>query len=80
MMSNPATFTLHIKNIVKMGQRQDVMSVESVSVVEALSHVNTLEISCHSSTRVLLPALKSMESKRHTSYRSYSINVYIQNH
>ena len=29
---------------------------------------------------VLLPTLASMESKRHTSYRSYSTNVYIQNH
>ena len=32
----------------------------------ALSHADTLEISCHSSTRVLLPALESMESKRST--------------
>ena len=39
-----------------------------------------LEISCHSPTRVLLPALESMESKRHTSHRSYSTNVYIRNH
>ena len=30
--------------------------------------------------RVLLPALESIQSKRHTSYRSYSKNVYIQNH
>ena len=30
--------------------------VESVSVAEALSYANTLEISCHSPTRVLLPA------------------------
>ena len=28
----------------------------------------------------LLPALESMESKRHTSYRSYSTTVYLQNH
>ena len=44
------------------------MGVESVSVAEALSHADTLEISCHSPiiTRVLLPALESMESKRHT--------------
>ena len=33
----------------------------------------------HSPTRVLLPALESMESKRHTSYRSYSMNIYVQN-
>ena len=36
-----------IKNIVK-DQRQDGMGVESVSVTEALSHADTLEISCHS--------------------------------
>ena len=41
------------------------MGVESVSVTEALSHGDTLEISCHSPTRVLLPALESMESKRY---------------
>ena len=51
------------------------MAVESVSVGAALSHVDTLEISCHSPTRVLLSALESMESKRHTSYRSYSTNI-----
>ena len=45
------------------------MGVESVSVSEALSHADTLEISCHSPTRVLLPSLESMETKRHTSYR-----------
>ena len=56
------------------------MGVESVSVTTALSHADTLEISCHSVTRVLLPALESMESKRHTSYLSYSTNVYIQNY
>ena len=44
--------------------RQDGMGVESVSVTGALSHNDTLEISCHSPTRVLLPALESMESKR----------------
>ena len=56
------------------------MGVESVSVAWALSHADSLEISCHSPTRVLLPALESMENKRHTSYRSYLTNVYIQNH
>ena len=79
MMSNTATFTLHIRKQLK-GQRQDIgMGVESVSVARALSHADTLEI-CHSPTRVLLSALESMESKRLTSYRSYSTNVYIQNH
>ena len=45
------------------------MGVESVSVAAALSHADTLEISCHSPTRVLLPALESMESRRPTIYR-----------
>ena len=39
------------------------MGVESVSVAEALSHADTLEITRHSPTRVLLPALESMKSK-----------------
>ena len=50
------------------------MGVKSVSV----THADILEISCHSLTRVLLPAPESMESKRYTSYRSYSTNVYVQ--
>ena len=59
------------------------MGVESVSVAEALSPLscwhswNLLSFPYY---RVLLPSLESMESKRHTSYRSYSTNVYIQNH
>ena len=56
------------------------MGVKSVSVAGALSHATTHEISCHSPTGVLLPALESMESKRHTRYRSYSTNVCIQNY
>ena len=77
MMSNTATFTIHIRNIVKKARdKMGWMGVESVSVAEALVHAGTLEISCHYPTRVLLPALESMESKRHTSYRSYSTNVY----
>ena len=55
------------------------MGVGSVSVAEALSHANTLEISYHSSTRVRLPALESMESKRHTSYRSYIQQTFTHN-
>ena len=35
---------------------------------------------CPHSFIALLPALESMESKRHTSYRSYSTNVYKQSH
>ena len=44
------------------------MGIESVSVAEALSDADPLEFFCHSPTRVLLPALESMESKRHTRY------------
>ena len=40
----------------------------------------TLEIPCNYPNIVLLPVLESMESKRNTSHRSYSTNVYIQNH
>ena len=36
-----------------------------IKSVEALSHADTLEISCHSPTIVLLPTLESMDSKRH---------------
>ena len=60
------TFFAHLKYSLK-GQRQDGMGVESVSVTEARSHAETLDISYHSPTRVLLPAVESMESKRHTS-------------
>ena len=42
------------------------MGAESVSVTEALSHADTLEISCHSLTRVLLPALESIEAIQQT--------------
>ena len=55
------------------------MGVERVSVAEALSHADTLEICC-CPIRVLLPAQESMENKRHTSNRCYSTNIYIQNH
>ena len=44
------------------------MGVESVPVREALTHANTLEVSCHSITRVVLPDLESMDDKGHTSY------------
>ena len=77
MMSNTATFTLHIRNIVK--KARDKMGWV-LRVFQSRNHADTLEISCHSPTRVLLPALEPMESKGHTSYRSYSTNFYIQNH
>ena len=54
--------------------------VKSVSVAEAICHADNLEISCHSITRVQLPALESLERKRHTSYWSYSMNVCVQNY
>ena len=50
MLSNTATFTLYFINIVK--KARDKMGAESVSVAEAVSHADTLEISCHSPTRV----------------------------
>ena len=79
MMSNTSTFTLHSRNIVK--KATDKMRwVLSVSVGEALSHTDTIEIPLHSPTRVLLPALESMESKSHTSYQTNSTNVCIQNY
>ena len=38
MMSNKATFTLHVRNIVKKARDKDGMGIENVSVAEALSH------------------------------------------
>ena len=79
MMSNTATFTLHIRNIVKKA-RDKLGWVLRVFQSRQRSHADTLEISRHSPTRVLLPALEYIESKRHTSYRSYTMNDYIKNH
>ena len=75
MMSNTATFTLHIRNIVKkvrdkMGWVLRVFQSRKRSLMRTLLK----------SLVITLLALESMESKRHTSYRSYSTNVYIQNH
>ena len=39
------------------------MGVESVTVAVVLSHADTLEISCHSPTSVLLPAWNPLKSK-----------------
>ena len=80
IMSNTATFTLHIRNIVKKARDKMVCVFRVFQSQERSLMLTLLEISCHSPTRVLLPALESMESKRHASYRSYSTNVYIQNH
>ena len=81
MMGNTATFTLHIRNIVqnakdKMGWVLRVSQSRKRSLMLTL----LIEVSCHSSTWVPLPALESMECKRHTCYRSHSTNVYIQNY
>ena len=50
LLSDSATFTLHIRNIVKNARDKMGIRVESVSVASALSHADTLEISCHSPT------------------------------
>ena len=55
------------------------MGVETVPVPLAVSLADTLEVSCHSPSRVLLPFLEHMEGKRHTSCRSYSTNVNAEN-
>ena len=49
MMSNTATFTLHIINIVKKA-RDKMDGCRECSSRGALSHADTLEISCHSPT------------------------------
>ena len=40
------------------------MGVESVPVMAALSHADTLVVSYHSFSRVLLSALESMEGEK----------------
>ena len=80
MMSNTATITLHIRNTVKkvrekMGWVMRVFQLQQQSLMLTL-----LKSVIIPPTRVLLPALESMESKRHTSYRIYSKNDYIKNH
>ena len=62
MMSNTATFILHIRKMVKQG-REKMAWVLRVFVMEVLTHADILEISCHSGTRVLLPAQESVEIK-----------------
>ena len=42
------------------------MGVESVSVAAALSHADTLEISCYTPTRVLLPLSSGIHGKYNT--------------
>ena len=79
MMNNTATFTLHIRNIVKKA-RDKMEWVLRVFQSRKRSLMLTPEISCHSPTRVLMPALESTQNKRLTSYRSYSTSVDIPNH
>ena len=64
MMSKTATFTLHIRHIVK--KARDKMGLV-LRVFQSLM-------------LTLLKSLESIESEGHTSYRSYPTNVYIQNH
>ena len=66
-MNNTATFAVHIINItlraktrwdgyIESRQLQGAL-VECEPLPEDLSQVDTLEVSCHSPTRILLPAL-----------------------
>ena len=80
-MCNTATFTFHIKNIVKNATDQIgcVLRVfQSLKRFLLLSLLKSFLIP--SLIRKLLSALESMEGKWYTSYRRYSTNVYKQNH
>ena len=61
MMSNTATFTLHIINVV------------SVPVAVAFSHADALEVSWYSLIRVLLPALESIAIQRTFTYETTEV-------
>ena len=56
------------------------MGAESVPVARTVFQADTLEVFCDTLVRILLPSLTPMEGKSHTTYRSYSTNVYIENH
>ena len=81
-MSNTATLSLYVRNILKKARQKlrVFLGVENVPVSEAISQAETLEVSCYSFIRVLLSTLGSMEGRRHTKCRIYSTNVYIQIH
>ena len=64
MMCNRATFTLHIRNIVKRGQQQGGWCGKCSSRGSTLSCWHSWSLLSFL-TRVLLPALKSMEGKGH---------------
>ena len=79
MMSNTATFTLHSRNIVKkvrdkMGRVLRVFHSRKRSLMLTLLKsliIPILEYCC---------MLWNLWKAKHTSNRSYSTNVYIQNH
>ena len=74
MISNTATFTLHIKYTVKKA-RNKIGWVLRVFQSRKLSLMPTLLKSlCHSHTRVLLPVLQSMARKRHACKLSKLFN------
>ena len=80
MMSNTATFTLNIRNIVKkardkMGWVLRVFQSRKRSLMLTLWKSLVIPL-----LEYTLPALESMKSKWHTSYLSYSTNVNIQYH
>ena len=75
MMSNRATFTLHIRNIVQKAG-------DKIGWVLRVFQSRCLLLCWHfwNLLALKLPPLESIEDKRYTSYRSYSTNVYMQNH
>ena len=66
--------------IVDTNHQYQSITIWSVYFFSHFYYYNHFAFDLYLYTRVLLPALETMESKRHTSYRSYSTNVYIQNH
>ena len=80
MMSNTATFTLYIRNIVKKAKDKMGWVLRVFQLRERYPMLTLLKSLVIPLLEYILPALESMKSKRHTSYRSYSTNVNIQNH
>ena len=78
-------FSQHIRNIVKKARDnmgwvlRGFQSRKSFLILTLLSVLRE-PIVIPLLIRVLLSSLQFMESKRHTSYRSYSTNVHIQKH
>ena len=71
MMRITASFTLHIRNIVKKA-RDKIGCLLRVFQSREFSPMLALETSGHFLTRMLLPALAALEGKILTSCRSYS--------